>query len=59
MPEKLHEFLSDERGATAIEYGMIASLIGVGIVTGFGYFADQLQALFSGNSSAVTEVLNR
>ena len=59
MPEKLREFLSDESGATAIEYGLIATLVGLGIVLGFGYFADQLQALFSGNSSAVTEVLNR
>jgi pilus assembly protein Flp/PilA len=27
------EFLRDERGATAIEYGLIAALISVGIIT--------------------------
>jgi pilus assembly protein Flp/PilA len=29
-----HRFANDESGATAIEYGLIAALIGVGIIAG-------------------------
>jgi pilus assembly protein Flp/PilA len=29
----LKKFLRDERGATAIEYGLIVAIIGLGIVT--------------------------
>jgi pilus assembly protein Flp/PilA len=39
MKDKLIEFLSDERGATAIEYGLIAagiSLAIISIVNGLG-----------------------
>lgn len=32
--EKIKRFLKDEQGATAIEYGLIASLIAVAIVVG-------------------------
>ncbi len=30
----LKRFASDESGATAIEYGLIAAIIGVGIISG-------------------------
>jgi pilus assembly protein Flp/PilA len=30
----MRRFLRDERGATAIEYGLIAALIGIVIITG-------------------------
>lgn len=29
----LHQFLADESGATAIEYGIIAAIMGVGLLT--------------------------
>ena len=32
MQKKLAEFISDENGATAIEYGLIAALISVAII---------------------------
>ena len=34
MKAFLKSFLSDDRGATAIEYGLIAALISVVIITG-------------------------
>jgi len=32
MPEKFVQFAEDENGTTAIEYGMIASLLGIAIL---------------------------
>ena len=33
MRKLIHQFLRDESGATAIEYGLIAALISVAIIT--------------------------
>ena len=33
MTKHISNFAQDESGATAIEYGLIAALIGVGIIT--------------------------
>lgn len=39
-------FLKDESGATAIEYGLIASLIAVAIVTVLGLLGPKLSGVF-------------
>lgn len=39
-------FLKEEEGATAIEYGLIASLIAVAIVTVLTALGPQLEAVF-------------
>jgi pilus assembly protein Flp/PilA len=39
-------FLNDESGATAIEYGLIAAILGVGIVTSLGPLRDSLNTIF-------------
>lgn len=38
----LKSFLSDRCGATAIEYGLLASLIAVGLLSGLTAFSDSL-----------------
>ncbi|MCA1405834.1 Flp family type IVb pilin [Ensifer sp. IC3342] len=38
--------LKDESGATAIEYGLIAALISVALITGAGTLGTQLDNLF-------------
>lgn len=38
--------MKDESGATAIEYGLIAALISVALITGATALGDQLDALF-------------
>ena len=43
----LQRFLDREDGATAIEYGLIAALIAVALITAFMVFGDALLALFS------------
>lgn len=40
-------FLRDEEGVTAIEYGLIASLIAVAIIIGAGLVGGNLNTLFT------------
>jgi pilus assembly protein Flp/PilA len=40
-------FFDDESGATAIEYGLIAAIVGVGIVVGLTTLRDGLNDLFT------------
>ena len=47
------KFLKDENGATAIEYGLIASLIAVAIIVGVTAVGTNLQALFTTVSTKV------
>ena len=42
----LKRFLKNEDGATAIEYGLIAALIGVAIITAVGLVGDGLNTTF-------------
>lgn len=43
----LKQFLKNEDGATAIEYGLIAALIGVAIITAVGLVGDELETTFT------------
>jgi pilus assembly protein Flp/PilA len=43
----LRRFLRDETGATAIEYGLIAVMIGVGLVAGLGTLKNSLSTMFN------------
>jgi pilus assembly protein Flp/PilA len=40
-------FISDEEGVTAIEYGLIAALIGVAIAATAGVVGDDIEAAFA------------
>lgn len=40
------KFLRDEEGVTAIEYGLIAALIAVGVITAVSLVGSQLDTLF-------------
>jgi pilus assembly protein Flp/PilA len=53
MKTFLARFAHDESGATAIEYGLIAALIGVAIVTGASAVGTNLGALFTNISNHV------
>jgi pilus assembly protein Flp/PilA len=48
---RLRRFARDERGATAIEYGLIAALVAIGMLAG-------LKALGSGNSGGWSSTAN-
>jgi pilus assembly protein Flp/PilA len=47
----ISRFLSNESGATAIEYGLIVVMLSLVIVGGVGRAAGALQWLFSDNNS--------
>ncbi len=44
--QKVRQFLADERGANAIEYGLIATFIAVAIIAGVTAVGDELAAQF-------------
>lgn len=47
MKQAIVKFFKDEEGATAIEYGLIAGLIAVALVTVLGVMSGSLQDLFT------------
>ena len=46
MKEQIIKFWRDEEGATAIEYGLIAGLIAVGIIAGVTDIGEKLVVIF-------------
>ena len=45
----------DETGATAIEYGLIAAIVGIGIIVGLGGLRDGLNTLFNNVKTKLTK----
>lgn len=54
MKNLLNRFAKDESGATAIEYGLIATLIGVAIIVGATALGSKLNLVFTGISTKLT-----
>jgi pilus assembly protein Flp/PilA len=50
MQNLVTRYIKDESGATAIEYGLIAALIGVAMITGAKSLGTQLNTKFLGIS---------
>ncbi|MEG1456052.1 MAG: Flp family type IVb pilin [Comamonas sp.] len=48
MTNLIQRFWNDEEGATAIEYGLIAGLIAVGLVVALTALGTDLSTLFQG-----------
>ena len=46
MKNQIQKFINDESGATAIEYGLLAALVALGIAVGATALGTQLGALF-------------
>lgn len=46
MKSLFSRFVKDESGATAIEYGLIAAIIAVGIITALSQVRDSLNTKF-------------
>jgi len=47
MKNEIANFLREEDGATALEYGLIAGLIAVAVIAAIGTFTGALSALFT------------
>jgi pilus assembly protein Flp/PilA len=56
--KRIRQFLGDESGATAIEYGLIAALIAVGIIIAATFLGNGLSGLFNGIAGKVTNQTN-
>jgi pilus assembly protein Flp/PilA len=53
----LTRFARDQRGATAIEYGLIVALIAVAIITGLNTFANTTNGTYQTIETAIENVL--
>lgn len=53
----IQAFVTDEDGVTAIEYGLIAALVGVAMVTAATQLGDQIALTFDGVKQALIDAL--
>lgn len=58
MKNVLTRFIKDERGATAIEYGLIAGLIAIAIAAGAGSLGNNLGTAFTNLANRVSAFMN-
>jgi pilus assembly protein Flp/PilA len=54
MTKFVARFVKDETGVTALEYGMIAALVSVAILTALGTIGTQLNTTFTNIGTALT-----
>ena len=54
MKSLFQKFVQDESGATAIEYALVAAIIGVGIVAALGTLKTSLNTKFNSIGTSVT-----
>lgn len=54
MKDQIAKFLHEEDGVTALEYGLIAGLIAVALITGLTLMSGALGALFTRITTALT-----
>lgn len=50
----MRRWLRDERGATAIEYALIASLVSVAMIAGLNSYSSETVAMYARISNAVS-----
>ncbi|MFO1173505.1 MAG: Flp family type IVb pilin [Hyphomicrobiaceae bacterium] len=55
MNKLFARFGKDESGATAIEYALIAAIVGIGIITALGSMKDELNETFEKVESSLSE----
>lgn len=55
MKHFLKSFADDQSGATAIEYGLIAALIAMGIIAGAGSIGNSLSENFNGHAKVLED----
>jgi pilus assembly protein Flp/PilA len=50
LMQQLKHWFADERGATAIEYGLIAAAMGLALIPAFDVLSDGTESLFQTTS---------
>ncbi|RAS34594.1 Flp family type IVb pilin [Paraburkholderia bryophila] len=58
MKNTIQQFLREEDGVAAIEYGLLAGLIAVGIITTVSLLGTKLNAVFTYVETALAGVAN-
>jgi pilus assembly protein Flp/PilA len=58
MVGTMHRFCVDEKGATAIEYGLIAALLVIGIMVTLNEFARESSELYNYIEGSVSNVVS-
>jgi pilus assembly protein Flp/PilA len=58
MLHTLRTLISDENGATAIEYGLIAGLVSVAAITALTTLGESLEGMFEHVASSVDAATN-
>ena len=58
MCSVIKRVIADERGATVIEYGLLAALLSLAGVAGFTSMGSSLDTLFTSISAAATNAVN-
>ena len=58
LKQHLWQFLRDERGATALEYGMIAALIACGALASMSALGGGLGSSWSNTAQKVTDAMD-
>lgn len=52
---KLRAFIGDESGATAMEYALLATLIGIAIIGSFSVLGNGLESMFNNGTGAAID----
>lgn len=55
----IRRFLADERGATAIEYGLIVAVLSLVIVAGIGRVGNAISDMFANQDRALQEAFSK
>ncbi|PYB73909.1 Flp family type IVb pilin [Rhizobium wuzhouense] len=50
----LRQMIADQSGATAIEYGLIAAIMSVALISGFGVLSGRVQNVFETVTATIT-----
>jgi len=58
-PGMLKRFWSDRDGATAIEYGLIVSLIAIGVLSALTATSGNVTTMWSSNEEKISEALSQ
>ena len=59
MTQSLRRFVRNESGATAIEYGLIAALVGVGLIVALGTLRGAISTSFDNAGTALTGAVSK
>ncbi|KPF42578.1 Flp family type IVb pilin [Rhizobium sp. AAP43] len=50
-----HELIADLKGATAVEYGLIAAIMSVALISGYGAFTNSLTGTLKAVETQITD----